>query len=57
VTDKRSRVVEFSTYRFPHRGKGPPRRRRSQALKEAIQTWGTFAEKHGSFANEHSTTL
>ncbi len=27
----------------------------AKALKEATETWNTFAEKHGSFADEHST--
>jgi len=25
------------------------------ALKDAVQTWNAFADKHGSFADEHST--
>ena len=27
----------------------------AKALKEAILTWNAFGEKHGSFADEHST--
>lgn len=28
---------------------------REEALKNTIATWNAFAEKHGSFADEHST--
>jgi post-segregation antitoxin (ccd killing protein) len=54
VTDNLSEVVEsllagFLTLEMGRRAAG------AEALKEAIQTWNAFAEKHGSFADEHST--
>jgi antitoxin CcdA len=27
----------------------------AKALKETVLTWNTFGEKHGSFADDHST--
>jgi len=28
---------------------------RSEALRATVATWNTFGDKHGSFADEHST--
>ena len=54
VTDNLSEVVESLLADFLTQEKGR-RAAEAKALKEAIQTWNTFAEKHGSFADEHST--
>ena len=54
VTDNLSEVVESLLADFLIQEKGR-RAAEAKALKEAIQTWNTFAEKHGSFADEHST--
>lgn len=34
-----------------------PRTAEAKAVGETIATWNTFAEKHGSFADEHSIGL
>lgn len=54
VTDNLSEVVESLLADFLIHEKGR-RAAEAKALKEAIQTWNTFAEKHGAFADEHST--
>jgi len=54
ITDNLSEVVESLLADFLTQEKGR-RAAEAKALKEAIQTWNTFAEKHGSFADEHST--
>jgi antitoxin CcdA len=54
ITDNVSEVVESLLADFLTQEKGR-RAAEAKALKEAIQTWNTFAEKHGSFADEHST--
>lgn len=54
ITDNLSGVVESLLSDFLSR----ERQRRTAeavAVKEAIATWNRFAEKHGSFADEHST--
>ena len=54
ITDNLSEVVESLLADFLTQEKGR-RAAEAKALKDAIQTWNTFAEKHGSFADEHST--
>jgi hypothetical protein len=50
-------VVEFSTDRFSHRGKGRRAAAEAKALKEAIQTWGTFAESTAPCLRTFDDTL
>ena len=54
ITDNLSEAVESLLADFVSRERAR-RAAQAQALKEAIVTWNTFAEKHGSFADEHST--
>jgi len=54
VTDNLSEAVESLLADFVSRERAR-RVAHAQALKETIATWNTFAEKHGSFADEHST--
>lgn len=54
MTDNLSEVVESLLANFLAQEKDR-RAAETQALKETVQTWNTFAEKHGSFADEHST--
>jgi antitoxin CcdA len=54
VTDNLSGLVESLLADFLTEEKGR-RAAKAKALKETIQIWNTFAEKHGSFADEHST--
>lgn len=54
VADNLSEVVESLLADFVIQEKGR-RAAEAKALKEATETWNTFAEKHGSFADEHST--
>jgi post-segregation antitoxin (ccd killing protein) len=54
VTDNLSAVVEALLADFVSREQ---QRRTAEAklIKEAVSTWNTFAEEHGSFSDEHST--
>lgn len=54
VTDNLSGVVESLLADFLAREK-QQRADEVRALKETIATWNSFAEKHGSFADEYST--
>jgi post-segregation antitoxin (ccd killing protein) len=54
VTDNLSGVVESLLADFLSREK-QRRAAEARALKETVATWNSFAEKHGSFADEHST--
>lgn len=54
VTDNLSGVVESLLAEFLSREK-QQRVAEAKAVKEAVATWNAFAEKHGSFADEHST--
>lgn len=54
ITSNLSEVVESLLADFLTQEKGR-RAAEAKVLKEAIQTWNTFAEKHGSFADEHLT--
>jgi antitoxin CcdA len=54
VTDNLSEAVESLLAEFVSRERAR-RIAHAKALKETIATWNTFAEKHGSFADEHST--
>jgi len=54
VTDNLSGVVESLLADFLSREK-QRRTAEARAVKETIATWNSFAEKHGSFADEHST--
>lgn len=54
VTDNLSGVVESLLADFLAREK-QQRVHEVRALKETIVTWNSFAEKHGSFADEYST--
>ena len=54
VTDNLSEVVESLLAEFVYRERAR-RVAHAKALKQTISTWNTFAEKHGSFADEHST--
>jgi antitoxin CcdA len=54
LTDNLSEVVESLLADFVARERAR-RAARDQAVKTAISAWNTFAEKHGSFADEHST--
>ncbi len=54
LTDNLSGVVESLLAGFLAQAK---QRRAAEAasLKATVATWNAFAEKHGSFADEHST--
>jgi antitoxin CcdA len=54
VTDNLSQVVESLLADFLAQEMGR-RTAEAEAAKEAVRTWNSFAEKHGSFADEHST--
>lgn len=54
VTDNLSGVVESLLADFLSREK-QRRTADAKAVRETIATWNSFAEKHGSFADEHST--
>jgi antitoxin CcdA len=54
VTDNLSETVESLLADFVSRERAR-RLARAKSLKETIATWNTFNEKHGSFADEHST--
>jgi antitoxin CcdA len=54
ITDNFSEAVESLLADFVARERAR-RVAHAQALKEAIVAWNTFAEQHGSFADEHST--
>ena len=54
MTNNLSEVVESLLANFLVQEKAR-RAAEAKALKDAVQTWNTFAEKHGSFADEHST--
>lgn len=54
VTGNLSGVVESLLADFLAREK-QQRADEVRALKETIATWNSFAEKHGSFADEYST--
>lgn len=54
VTDNLSRVVESLLADFVSREK-QTRTAEAKAVKETVTTWNTFAEQHGSFADEYST--
>lgn len=54
VTDNLSEVVESLLSDFLAQEKAR-RAAEAGAVKEAIQTWNAFAEKQGSFSDEHST--
>lgn len=54
ITANLSGVVESLLADFLAREK-QQRGAEAKALKETIDTWNSFAEKHGSFADEHST--
>jgi antitoxin CcdA len=54
VTDNLSGVVELLLADFLAKEK-QQRADEVRALKETVATWNTFADKHGSFADEYST--
>ena len=54
VTNNLSEVVETLLADFVSKEKAR-RDAHAKALKEAVRTWNAFGEKHGSFADEHST--
>ena len=54
LTGNLSEMVESLLADFLTQEKGR-RAAEAKVLKEAVQSWNTFAEKHGSFADEHST--
>ena len=54
VTGNLSEVVEALLADFLSK-EGARRDAHAKALKEAVRTWNTFGEKHGSFADDHST--
>jgi antitoxin CcdA len=54
VTDNLSEVVEALLAEFLAKERAQ-RDAHAKALSEAIATWNAFGEKHGSFADEHST--
>jgi antitoxin CcdA len=54
ITGNLSGVVESLLADFLSREK-QRRTAEAKAVKETIATWNSFAEKHGSFADEHST--
>lgn len=54
MTNNLSEVVESLLADFVTKEKAR-RDAHAKALREAVVTWNTFGEKHGSFADEHST--
>ena len=54
VTDNLSEAVETLLTEFVSKERAR-RVSHTHAVKETITTWNTFAEEHGSFAEEHST--
>ena len=54
ITDNLSEVVESLLADSLVQEKGR-RAAEAKALKEAVRSWNAFAEKHGSFTDEHST--
>jgi antitoxin CcdA len=54
MTNNLSEVVESLLADFVSKERAR-RDAHAKALKEAIVTWNAFDEKHGSFADEHST--
>lgn len=54
VTSNLSEVVESLLADFVSKEKAR-RDAHAKALQEAVLTWNTFGEQHGSFADEHST--
>ena len=54
VTDNLSEAVETLLTEFVSKERAR-RVSHTNAVKETITTWNTFAEEHGSFAEEHST--
>lgn len=54
MTNNLSEVVESLLADFVAKERAR-RDAHAKALKEAVLTWNAFGEKHGSFADEHST--
>jgi antitoxin CcdA len=54
VTNNLSEVVESLLADFVTKEK-ERREAHAQALQEAVNDWNAFGEKHGSWADEHST--
>lgn len=54
VADNLSEVVETLLADFVSKERAR-RDAHAKALKEAVHAWNAFGEKHGSFADEHST--
>jgi antitoxin CcdA len=54
VTNNLSEVVEILLADFVAKERAR-RDAHAKDLKEAVLTWNAFGEKHGSFADEHST--
>lgn len=54
MTNNLSEVVETLLAEFVSKERAQ-RVAHAAALKEAVLTWNSFVEKHGSFADEHST--
>lgn len=54
LTNNLSEVVESLLADFVIEEKAR-RNAHAKALREAVVTWNAFGEKHGSFADEHST--
>jgi len=54
VTDNLSSVVESLLAQYVS-GEKQRRAAEAKAIKEAIATWNSFAEEHGSIADEYST--
>lgn len=54
MTNNLSEVVETLLADFVSKERAR-RNAHAKALKDAVLTWNAFGEKHGSFADEHST--
>jgi antitoxin CcdA len=54
MTNNLSELVESLLADFVTRERAR-RDAHAKALREAVVTWNAFGEKHGSFADEHST--
>ena len=54
MTDNLSEVVENLLTDFVTK-ETAKRDAQNMSIKQAIASWNTFAETHGSFADEHST--
>lgn len=54
MTDNLSAIVESLLTDFVTKERAK-RAAQDEALKQAIASWNAFAERHGSFADEHST--